>query len=253
VNQRGLSRKHIIEGTQNAIKRLDLQYVDLVFAHRPDPDTPMEETVRAFNYLIDKGLAFYWGTIEWSADQIMEAHGIAQRLNLISPVMEQPQYSMLHRTRFEKEYSRLYKEIGLGTTIWSPLACGLLSGKYKNVNDFPEDSRLGLKNESSWLRKELIGGKGMNGLEEQNVELILKKVDGLRPIAEKLGCTLAQMCLAWCIKNPNVSTVITGASRVSQVKENFESLSVVPKLTDSIMEEIENVLQNKPDQVKIWK
>jgi len=253
VNQKGLSRKHIIEGTQNAIKRLDLQYVDLVFAHRPDPDTPMEETVRAFNYLIDKGLAFYWGTSEWSADQILEADGIAKRLNLISPVMEQPQYSMLHRTRFEKEYSRLYKEIGLGTTIWSPLACGLLTGKYKNVSEFPEDSRLGLKNDSSWLRKELLGGQGMNGLEEQNLEAILKKVDGLRPIAEKLGCSLAQMCLAWCIKNPNVTTVITGASRVSQVKENFESLSLVPKLTEPIMEEIEKVLKNKPTAVRNWK
>jgi len=167
VNQRGLSRKHIIEGTLNSLKRLQLDYVDLIFTHRPDLQTPMEETVRAFNYLIDKGLSFYWGTSEWSAEQIMEADGIAKRLNLIGPTMEQPQYNMFTRTRFEKEYSRLYKEIGLGTTIWSPLACGLLTGKYTSETQFPEDSRLGLTNQSSWLRKDLLSGEGMNGLEEK--------------------------------------------------------------------------------------
>jgi aryl-alcohol dehydrogenase-like predicted oxidoreductase len=152
---------------------------------------------------------------------------------------------MLHRTRFEKEYARLYKEIGLGTTIWSPLACGLLTGKYNN-KEFPEDSRLGLTNNTKWLREELLSGKGMNGLEERDLDVIIKKVDGLQPIAQKLNCTLAQLALAWCLKNPNVSTVITGASKVSQVVENFKSLEVVPKLTDEVMEQIEKVLNNKP-------
>jgi len=226
-----------------------LEYVDLLFCHRPDPLTPIEETVRAMNFLIDQGKAFYWGTSEWSADQIMEAYQVAQRLGLIGPLMEQPQYSMLHRTRFEKEYVRLYKEIGLGTTIWSPLAGGLLSGKYTS-KEFPEDSRLGLQDRNKWLREELLAGKGMNGLEEKELEIIFKKLDGLKPIATKLGCTLAQMALAWCLKNPNVSTVITGATKPSQVVENFKSLDIMPKLTPEVLEEIETVLANKPTQVK---
>jgi len=253
VNQRGLSRKHVIEGTLKALRRLQLDYVDLVFAHRPDPETPMEETVRAFHYLVEKGYAFYWGTSEWSAEQIMEAVGVANRLGLIAPIMEQPQYSMLHRTRFEGEYSRLYKELGLGTTIWSPLASGLLTGKYVSVSDLPEDTRLGLKNESSWLRKQFLDGEGMNGLEEKNVEVILTKVNALRPIAQKLGCSLAQLGLAWCLKNPNVSTVITGASKVNQIVENFKALEIVPKLTPEVMEDIEKILQNKPQPIRIWK
>jgi len=249
VNDRGLSRKHIIEGTNASLKRLQLEYVDLLFCHRPDPLTPIEETVRAMNFLIDQGKAFYWGTSEWSADQIMEAYQVAQRLGLIGPLMEQPQYSMLHRTRFEKEYVRLYKEIGLGTTIWSPLAGGLLSGKYTS-KEFPEDSRLGLQDRNKWLREELLAGKGMNGLEEKELEIIFKKLDGLKPIATKLGCTLAQMAIAWCLKNPNVSTVITGATKPSQVVENFKSLDIMPKLTPEVLEEIETVLANKPTQVK---
>jgi len=245
VNQRGLSRKHIIEGANDALKRLQLDYVDLIFCHRADVHTPIEETVRAMNYLIDQGKAFYWGTSEWSADQICEAYFLSKKLGLVGPLMEQPQYSMLHRTRFEKEYARLYKEIGLGTTIWSPLACGLLTGKYNN-KDFPEGSRLALQTQIKWLREELLSGKGMNGLEEKDFDLIIKKVEGLKPIAAKLGCTVAQLAIAWCLKNPNVSTVITGASKVEQVVENFKSLEIVPKLTSEIMEEIEKVLNNKP-------
>eukprot|EP01118_Nematostelium_gracile_P003676 TRINITY_DN1424_c0_g1_i1.p1 TRINITY_DN1424_c0_g1~~TRINITY_DN1424_c0_g1_i1.p1 ORF type:complete len:353 (-),score=123.81 TRINITY_DN1424_c0_g1_i1:54-1112(-) len=245
VNQRGLSRKHIIEGTRASLKRMQLDYVDLLFCHRPDPYTPIEETVRAMNFLIDQGLIFYWGTSEWSAEEIADAHGVASRLGLVGPVMEQPQYSMLHRTRFEKEYVRLYKDYGLGTTIWSPLACGLLTGKYSG-KEFPEDTRLGLSGNNKWLRDQLLSGKGMNGLEEKNLDRIYEVVDGLKPIAAKLNCTLAQLALAWCIKNENVSTVITGASRPSQVVENFKSLEVVPKLTKEVMEEIEKVLNNKP-------
>lgn len=244
-NDRGLSRKHIIEGVDASLQRLQLDYVDLVFCHRPDIHTPIEETVRAMNHVINQGKAFYWGTSEWSADQIMEAHHIAQRLGLIGPLMEQPQYSMLHRTRFEKEYSRLYKEIGLGTTIWSPLACGLLTGKYTSADPdtFPDESRL--KN-VDWLKKQISSGNGLNGLEERDLNTILNKVQKLKPIAEGLGCTLAQLALAWCIKNPNVSTVITGATRPEQVVENFRCLQFVPKMTDSVMESIEAVLQNKP-------
>jgi len=249
VNQRGLSRKHIIEGTDAALKRLQLDYVDLIFCHRPDPCTPIEETVRAMNFVINQGKALYWGTSEWSADQIMEAYQISQKLGLIAPIMEQPQYSMLHRTRFEKEYARLYKEIGLGTTIWSPLACGLLTGKYTS-KEFPEGTRLGLQNHMKWLREGLLSGSGMNGLEEKDLDVIMKKVEGLKPIAEQLGCSLAQLAIAWCLKNPNVSTVITGASRVEQVVENFKSMEVVPKLTQEVMEKIEGVLNNKPSPVK---
>jgi len=245
VNQKGLSRKHIIEGANAALKRLQLDYVDLIFCHRPDHHTPIEETVRAMNFLIDQGKAFYWGTSEWSADEISEAIGIAQRLGLVAPIMEQPQYSMLHRTRFEKEYARLYREHKYGTTIWSPLACGLLTGKYNN-KEFPEGTRLGLQSNIKWLREQLVSGEGMNGLEEKNLDVIIEKVEGLKPIAEKLGCTLAQLAIAWCIKNPNVSTVITGATKVSQVEENFKSLAVVAKLTDEVVGEIEKVLKNKP-------
>jgi len=245
VNQRGLSRKHIVEAANASLKRLQLEYVDLIFCHRPDFHTPIEETVRAMNFLIDQGKAFYWGTSEWAADEIAEAHHIAQRLGLVGPLMEQPQYSMLHRTRFEKEYARLYKEIGLGTTIWSPLACGLLTGKY-NKKEFPEGSRLALQDNQKWLREELLSGKGMNGLEEKDFDEIIKKVEGLQPIANQLNCTLAQLAIAWCIANPNVSTVITGATKNEQVLENFKALEVVPKLTSEVIEKIEKVLNNKP-------
>jgi voltage-dependent potassium channel beta subunit len=252
ANSTGLSRKHIIEGTNKSLKRLQLDYVDLIFCHRPDPFTPIEETVRAMNFLIDQGKAFYWGTSEWSADEITEANAVAQRLGLIGPIMEQPQYSMLHRTRFEREYSRLYKDMGLGTTIWSPLAGGLLTGKYSGT-EFPSDSRLALQNNSKWIREELLSGKGMNGLEEKNLDTIYKKVDGLKPIAEKVGCTLAQLSIAWCLKNPNVTTVITGATKPTQVVENFKSMEFVDKLTPEIMEEIEKVLENKPDPIRDWR
>jgi len=165
-NDRGLSRKHIMEGCTASLARLQLDYVDLLFCHRPDPATPIEETVRAMNTLIEQGKVFYWGTSEWSADQIVEAHQVAQRIGLIGPTMEQSQYSMLHRTRVEKEYSRLYKEIGLGNTIWSPLASGLLTGKY-NSKEFATDTRLGSQNQIKWLREQLLSGEGMNGLEEK--------------------------------------------------------------------------------------
>lgn len=253
ANLKGLSRKRLIEGVRGSLKRLDLDYVDIVFAHRPDCHTPMEETVRAFNWIIDQGYAFYWGTSEWSAEEIRQAWEIAERLNLIGPCAEQPQYSMLHRTRFEVEYAPLYRApVQLGTTIWSPLASGLLTGKYSNKTFQGTDGRLGLQGGSSWLREQLESGQGLNGLEERNVDRIMDIVENLRPIAEKLGVTMAQLALAWAAKNPNVSTVITGASRSSQVVENFKALAVVPKLTAEIMDEIEGALKNKPRPAIDW-
>ena len=234
-NERGLSRKHIIEGLDASLLRMDLEYVDLVFAHRPDIHTPIEETVRAFNHVINQGKAFYWGTSEWSAQQIMEAYSIARQEHLIPPLMEQPQYNMFHRERVEVEYQRLYSEIGLGTTIWSPLASGLLTGKYNQ--GIPADSRANLAG-YEWLK---------NRFTDQKTQEQIQKVIQLAELAGELGCTTAQLALAWCAQNPNVSTVITGASRASQVEENLESLKVLEQLTPDVLEQIETILDNKPE------
>lgn len=235
-NDVGLSHKHIIEGVNKALRRLQTDYVDLVFCHRPDPDTPIEETVRAMDIVIRQGKAFYWGTSEWSAAEIMAADGIARRYNLTPPVMEQPQYNLLHRERFEKEYLPLYRELGIGTTTWSPLASGLLSGKYND--GIPADTRLSdPKNE--WLR-EFVLAPGR-----------IDKVKALAPLAKELGCTLAQLAIAWCVKNPHVSTVITGASRIEQVHDNLKSLDYVAKLTPEVMARIDSLLGNKPQTPRI--
>ena len=230
-NDRGLSRKHIIEGCHNSLKRLGLDYLDLFFCHRPDFNTPVEETVRALDDLVHQGKILYWGTSEWPAERIMAAYGVARQINGSPPQMEQPQYNMFVRDRFEKEYARLYSEIGLGTTIWSPLASGLLSGKYNQ--GIPDDSRAALKG-YEWIQSHVI------------TPARLDKVRQLQPLAAELGCSLAQMALAWCLKNPNVSTVITGASRPEQVHENMLALDVAPKLTVEVMTRIEAILQNKP-------
>ena len=234
-NERGLSRKHIIEGMDGSLKRMGLEYVDLVFAHRPDIHTPIEETVRAFNHLINQGKAFYWGTSEWSAQQIMEAYGVARREHLIPPLMEQPQYNMFHRERVEVEYQRLYTEIGLGTTIWSPLASGLLTGKYND--GIPEDSRATLEG-YEWLRKRFT---------DKEAQEQIQKVIKLSKVAKELSCTTAQLALAWCLLNPHVSTVITGASRSSQVEENMKALEIVDQLTADVVETIEEILDDKPE------
>lgn len=234
-NDRGLSRKHVIEGTEAALARLGLDYVDLLFCHRPDPATPIEETVRAMSFLVDRGRAFYWGTSEWSAEQIMAAHGVARRERLIPPTMEQPQYNMFHRERVEREYARLYREIGLGTTVWSPLAGGILAGKYED--GIPEGSRLALS-DYAWLRDMVESEEG-----RRNVE----KARRLRPVADELGCTLPQLALAWCLTNPNVSTVITGASKPEQVVENMKALDAVGKLTPEVLDRVESILDNKPE------
>lgn len=232
-NDRGLSHKHIIEGVNNSLRRLQMDYVDLLFCHRPDPNTPIEETVRAMDILVKQGKAFYWGTSEWRAADILRADGIARQYGLTPPVMEQPQYNMFHRQVFEVEYQSIYKELGYGTTIWSPLASGVLTGKY--ADGIPEGSRAALPG-YEWLREEVLTPEK------------IEKTRQLAPIAADLGCTLAQMALAWCLKNPNVSTVITGASRPEQVHENMKSLEIVDKLTLDVMEKIEQVLGNKPEE-----
>ncbi len=234
-NDSGLSRKHILEGTDAALGRLQMDYVDLIFCHRPDLHTPIEETVWAMNHVINQGKAFYWGTSEWSAQQIMQAYAIARREHLIPPLMEQPQYHMFHRERVEVEYAHLYKEIGLGTTVWSPLASGILTGKYNQ--GMPEGTRATLEG-YEWLRKIF---------ENEEAQRRIKKVGLMMPIAEELGCSMAQLALAWLLKNPNVSTVITGASRAEQVTENMKALEVVDKLTDDFMQRIEGILDNKPE------
>jgi voltage-dependent potassium channel beta subunit len=228
-----INRKRVIEAVNGSLERLQLDYVDLFFYHRPDPNTPIEETVWTMHNVIEWGKALYWGTSEWSAGEIAAAIEIAERHHLHKPVMEQPEYNMLHRERFEREYARIFKDYGYGSTIWSPLASGLLTGKYNE--GIPEGSRGALKN-MAWMREELSD-------EER-----LAKVRGLQTIADDLSCTMAQLALAWCLKNPNVSTVITGATRVEQVRENMAAAEVVAKLTPEVIERIESVLGNKPSE-----
>ncbi|HEV3267357.1 MAG TPA: aldo/keto reductase [Acidimicrobiales bacterium] len=221
-----LNRKYLSQAIEGSLERFGLDFVDLVFCHRADPNTPIEETVWAMSDMVERGQALYWGTSEWTADEIRAAWDIADRHNLHKPVMEQPQYNILWRDRVEKEYSRLYEDIGLGTTIWSPLSSGLLTGKY--LNGVPEGSRATLPG-YEWLRKMLTD-------EKQN-----QKVAELKKIADDLDVSLAQFSLAWCVKNPHVSTVITGASSADQVRENMTALDVVPLLTDEVMERVDLV------------
>ncbi len=215
-----LNRKYLLHAIDGSLRRLGLDFVDLLFCHRPDPNTPVEETVWAMSDLIDRGKALYWGTSEWSADEIRAAWEIADKHHLRKPVMEQPQYNLLERRKVEQEYARLYEDIGLGTTIWSPLAAGLLTGKY--LDGVPEGSRATLEG-YEWLASMLTN-------ERANA-----RVRAMKDVADDLGCSLAQMAIAWCVKNPNVSTVITGASRVEQVHDNMGALDVVPLLTDEVM------------------
>ena len=230
-NDRGLSRKHIFEGCKNSMKRLQVDYLDLYFCHRPDPNTLIEETVRAMDDLIHQGKVLYWGTSSWSAGDIMRAHGIAKELGLTPPTMEQSEYNMIHRDRVEVEYLPLYREIGLGVTVWSPLAFGLLTGKYND--GIPEGSRATLER-AGWIKDEI--------LTEKNLAIVRE----LEPIAKELDCTMAQLALAWCLRNPNVSTAITGASRPEQVVENMKAIEVAPKLDANATERIEGILKNKP-------
>jgi len=240
-NDRGLSRKHIIEGTDASLKRLGMDYVDLIFCHRPDLDTPIEETVWAMNHVLQQGKALYWGTSEWSAAQIRRAYDFARSEHLIPPTMEQPQYNMFTRDKVENEFAALYDEIGLGTTIWSPLASGILTGKYND--GVPDGSRLSLEN-YQWLRPQLECAEG-----QQKVG----RVKELMPLAEELGCTMAQLSIAWCLSNEDVSTVITGASSPAQVTENMKALAVVEQLTPEIAARIESILDNSPQGEHNWR
>jgi voltage-dependent potassium channel beta subunit len=234
-NDRGLSRKHIFEGINASLKRLQLEYVDLLYCHRPDLYTPVEETVWAMNLTIQQGKALYWGTSEWSAQQIMEAHGIAWREHLIPPLMEQPEYNMFFRTPVEKEYNPLYKKVGLGITSYSPLANGLLTGKYND--GIPKGTRATLK-DYDWLR---------DWLKSDETQQNIIKVRQLAVIARELNCSMAQLALAWVLMNSNVSSVITGASRPEQVRENMGALAITERLTAEVMGRIEAILANKPE------
>lgn len=230
-NQIGLSRKHIIEACNAALKRLQVDYLDLYFCHRPDKNTPIEETVWAMNTLLQQGKILYWGTSEWSAAEIMEAIAVANKYHLIGPTMEQPQYNLFEREKLENEFLHLFNHHGLGTTIWSPLASGILSGKYTNSG--VEGTRLGMKG-LEWLKDRTLAADRM------------EKANALQQLANELNVPLAKLSIAWCLKNPNVSTVILGASKVSQLQENLEVLSVVPLLTDDVMQKIEGIVQTKP-------
>jgi voltage-dependent potassium channel beta subunit len=230
-NQRGLSRKHIIEGCDAALKRLQVDYIDLYYCHRPDKETPILETVQAMNHLIQQGKILYWGTSEWSAQEILQAHLEAARHHLIPPVMEQPQYNMLERKKMEDDYLHLFKHQGLATTIWSPLASGVLSGKY--LFDNPTDTRLSIE--------------GLEWLKERNLtEERINKVKAIKKIADDINVSLPVFGIAWCLKNPNVSTVILGASKVPQLEENLKAIDALPLLTSDVMDSVDLVLNNKP-------
>ncbi|PTY03273.1 aldo/keto reductase [Opitutaceae bacterium EW11] len=225
----GLSRKHVFDACHAALKRLQVDYLDFYLCHRPDPETPIEETARAMHDLVAQGKVLYWGTSEWSAAQIEEAHAVCSRLNLHPPTMEQPQYNLFHRSRVEKEFAPLYKTYGMGTTIWSPLASGLLTGKYNQ--GIPSGSRLDVPG-LEWLRDQLLGPTG-----KAKIDAVQK----LSAVAKELGVTLPQLAIAWCLKNENVSTVILGASRVEQLKENLRALEALPLLTADVLRQIERI------------
>jgi voltage-dependent potassium channel beta subunit len=230
-NQKGLSRKHVMEACDAALQRLQVDYLDLYFCHRPDRNTPVEETVWAMNTLIQQGKILYWGTSEWSGVDIMEAHRVAQEFRLIGPTMEQPQYNLFERYKVEKEFLPIYDFVGLGTTIWSPLASGLLTGKYNN--GIPKNSRLALP-EMSWLKDKVIADDK------------IKKVESLADLSKQLRVSMASLSIAWCIKNPHVTTAILGATKKEQLLDNLKSLEVMEKLTPDVLEKIENIMQTKP-------
>lgn len=241
--QKGLSRKHVFEACHQALKRLRLDYLDLYFCHRPDPEVPMEEIVRTMTDLIHQGKILYWGTSEWSAQEIMEAHMIARQYNLIPPTMEQPQYNMFVRDRVEVEYKRIY-DIGLGTTTWSPLYSGVLTGKYSD-GKMPEDSRLSnMVNKSDKLNSSRLSTHYFNNvfLADPDYHNKLERVKLLSKVASNLSIKVSQLAICWCLANPNVSTVILGASKKEQLLENLDSLNHLSKLTPSILKEIDEIL-----------
>ena len=230
-NQTGLSRKHIMEACDEALQRLQVDYLDMFFCHRPDKSTPVEETVWAMNHLLQQGKILYWGTSEWSGVEIMEAHKVAQQYHLIGPTMEQPQYNLFEREKMENEFLQLFKTVGLGTTIWSPLASGLLSGKYND--GVPKNSRFALQG-FDWLKDRWM-------LDDK-----VKKVKKLSELAAKMDVTTAALSIAWCIKNPHVSTAILGATKKQQLLDNLKALEVMEKLSPEVMEKIESIMKTKP-------
>lgn len=230
-NQKGLSRKHVMEACHAALQRLQVDYLDLFFCHRADRGTPIEETVWTMNTLIQQGKILYWGTSEWSGVEIMEAHRVASACHLIGPTMEQPQYNLFERYKVEKEFLPIYDFVGLGTTIWSPLASGLLTGKYNN--GIPENSRLALE-EMGWLKDKVM------------TDDKIKKVRELSEVAKELGVSMASLSIAWCIKNPHVTTAILGATKKEQLMDNLKAVEVMGKLTPDVLEKIENIMQTKP-------
>ncbi len=246
-NDVGLSRKHIIEGAKNSLKRLQLDYVDVIFCHRPDFETPVEETCRAFDYLINNGKAFYWGTSEWPVERIMEAHRICEKLGLHKPVVEQPEYNMLTRAKVDKEYLPLFQDHGMGTTVWSPLASGVLSGKYNN--GIPAGTRFDTTDPTV---KQFFNVYLGDNVKDKTIKIL----KGLESIVKELGYTQAQLAYAWVLKNSNVSVCLLGASKVPQLEENVKALQVAKKLTPEIMERINKVLDNAPQghfNFKAWK
>ncbi|XP_006908267.1 voltage-gated potassium channel subunit beta-1 isoform X1 [Pteropus alecto] len=239
--ERGLSRKHIIEGLKGSLQRLQLEYVDVVFANRPDSNTPMEEIVRAMTHVINQGMAMYWGTSRWSAMEIMEAYSVARQFNMIPPVCEQAEYHLFQREKVEVQLPELYHKIGVGAMTWSPLACGIISGKYGN--GVPESSRASLKC-YQWLKERIVSEEGRK---QQN------KLKDLSPIAERLGCTLPQLAVAWCLRNEGVSSVLLGSSTPEQLIENLGAIQVLPKMTTHVVNEIDNILRNKPYSKKDYR
>lgn len=230
-NQTGLSRKHLTEACHEALQRLQTDYLDLYFCHRPDKNTPIEEVVLTMNTLIQQGKILYWGTSEWSGVEIMEAHRVAADYRLIGPSVEQPEYNLFNRHKLENDYLQVFKNVGLGTTIWSPLASGLLTGKYNN--GIPEDARLSIPG-FEWLKDRTF------------VEEKLNKVRAYQQLADELGCSMAALSIAWCVKNPNVTTAILGATKRHQLEENLKALNVLPLLTEEVMTKIDSIFGTKP-------
>lgn len=230
-NQTGLSRKHLFEACHEALQRLQLDYLDLFFCHRPDTTVPIEEVVWTMHNLIQQGKILYWGTSQWSGAEIMEAHRVAQQYGLIGPSMEQPQYNMFERFKMEQDYTPVFQNVGLGTTIWSPLAAGFLTGKY--LEGIPEDSRLAIKG-FDWLKD--------RWLQDNKVE----KLKQLKQLADDMHVSLASLAIAWTIKNPHVTTAILGATKKEQLEQNFTALDTLPLLTPEVMNRIEDILQNRP-------
>ncbi|XP_037533342.1 voltage-gated potassium channel subunit beta-1a [Nematolebias whitei] len=239
--ERGLSRKHIIEGLKGSLQRMQMEYVDVVFANRPDSNTPMEEIVRAMTYVINQGMAMYWGTSRWTAMEIMEAYSVARQFNLIPPVCEQAEYHLFQREKVEVQLPELYHKIGVGAMTWSPLACGIITGKYEN--GIPESSRASLKS-YQWLKEKIVSE---DGRKQQ------AKLKELNHIAEKLGCTLPQLAVAWCLRNEGVSSVLLGTSNPNQLTENLGAIQVLPKMTSHVVSDIDHILGNRPYSKKDYR